>query len=63
VGTHTTTPEYDLHGGCTMAGTGSWGMVLAILMQTTTDMVVFYDVDSSTPVEDASWSSIKAMYR
>jgi hypothetical protein len=46
-----------------MAGTASWGMVLAVVQQFDPDMVTFYDVDSSTPVEDASWSSIKAMYR
>jgi hypothetical protein len=63
LGVHTTLPEYDIMGGCTMAGTASWGMVFAVLMQSDPDMVVFYDVDSTTPVEDATWSSIKAMYQ
>ncbi len=63
LGTHTFLPEYDIQGGCTMAGTASWGMVLAVLQQFTPDMVTFYDVDSSTPVEPASWTAIKAMYR
>jgi hypothetical protein len=46
-----------------MAGTASWGMVFAVLQQDSPDMVTFYDVDSTTPVEDATWSSIKAMYK
>ena len=61
--TYTTLPEYDIAGGCSMAATGSWGMVLGILMQFDPDTVVLYDVGSSTPVEPQSWSAIKAMYR
>jgi len=63
LGTYTTLPEYDIHGGCSMAATGSWGMVLAVLAQFDPDTVVLYDVGSSTPVEPQSWSAIKAMYR
>jgi len=63
MGTHTTLPEYDIQGGAQMINTSAYGMVLGVLQQFTPDTVTFYDVDSSTPVEDASWSSIKAMYR
>ena len=63
LGTHTTLPEYDLHGGAQMINTSAYGMTLGVLMQFTPDTVVLYDVDAFTPVEDASWSSIKAMYR
>ena len=63
MGTHTTLPEYDIQGGCTMAGTASWGVVLAVIQQSDPDMVTFYDVDSFSPVEDATWGSIKALYR
>jgi hypothetical protein len=40
----TTMPEYNMHGGCTMANTVSHGLVLAILMQDDPDQIVFYDV-------------------
>jgi len=63
LGTHTTLPEYDIMGGSSMINTAAYGMTLGILMQFTPDTVVLYDVDAFTPVEDASWSSIKAMYR
>lgn len=55
---------YDLHGGCTMADT-RFGYVLAILMQSATDMVVFYDVESSgpSPAEEGSWGAIKSLFR
>ena len=63
LGTHTTLPEYDIMGGASMVNTSAYGMTLGILMQFSPDTVVLYDVDASTPVEDASWSSIKAMYK
>lgn len=62
VNTFTTLPEYDIHGGCEMADTPTWGCALAILMQSSPDQVVLYDVCQCVPVEEASWGQIKAMF-
>ena len=48
--TYTTLPEYDIHGGCTMAPT-RFGDVLVILVQSDPDKLVFYEVH---PVPEAS---------
>ncbi len=61
--TYTTLPEYDHHGGCTMAATAQFGAILCVLMQAVPDALVFYDMDHNTPVVAESWSAIKAMFR
>ncbi|MCK4305660.1 MAG: hypothetical protein KAY24_15590, partial [Candidatus Eisenbacteria sp.] len=43
INTYTTLPEYEIHGGCTMAET-RFGYVLVVLMQSTPDKLVFYQV-------------------
>jgi hypothetical protein len=64
IGSFTTLPEYDTHGGCTMACTAQFGDILCILMQDTPDTLVFYDLGHGpSAVNDGSWGSIKAMYR
>lgn len=64
LGLHTTLPEYDIHGGCCMACTAQWGYILCILMQSTPDQLVFYDLGHGpSPTDAGSWGSLKAMYR
>ncbi len=64
IGTYSTLfSGYDLHGGCTMAET-RFGNVLVILMQSTVDTVVFFDVESTpSPADDSSWGEIKSLFR
>ncbi len=62
--THTSLPEYDIAGGCTMACTAQFGDVLVVLQQSDPDVLTFYDLGygpSATEVD--SWGAIKAMYR
>lgn len=61
--TYTTLPEYEVHGGCTMADC-QWGHVLCILSQSPGDVLVLYDVGSGpSPVQDASWGEIKNLFK
>jgi hypothetical protein len=62
--TYTTLPEYDIHGGCTMACTAQFGYILCVLMQSSPDSLVFYDLGHGPSAADTgSWGSIKAMFR
>jgi hypothetical protein len=49
--TYTSLPEYDLHGGCTMADTPNYGEVLCVLMQSDPDTLVLYNLGASIDVE------------
>ena len=63
--TYTTLPEYDIQGGCTMADTQQYGYVLAVLQQSTPDMLTLYDngAGGPSPIEDASWGEIKSLFQ
>jgi hypothetical protein len=71
--TFTSMNEYDLHGGCTMADTEQWGYVLVVLMQSSPDKLVFYDlgygggvscyfVDPPTEVNVGDQPSVTTVY-
>jgi hypothetical protein len=59
----TTLPEYDIHGGCTMADTIQYGYVLVVLVQSSPDQLVFYDLGHPTATEETTLGNIKALYR
>lgn len=56
--------EYGRPHACCMSNTAAFGYTLAVLQKSdrSGDWLVFYDV-SDTPVETATWGSIKAMFR
>lgn len=59
----TTLPEYDIHGGCTMANT-RFGYVLVVLAQWAPDTLIFYDLGhGQSATEQTSWGAVKALYR
>jgi hypothetical protein len=53
---------HTIWGGCEMAHTTQYGYVLATVAQESPDAVVFYDVQSPSPVESASWGKIKSLF-
>jgi hypothetical protein len=61
--TYTTLPEYDIHGGCTMAQTTTYGYILCVLQQFSPDQLVFYDLGYGGPDLDCDgvlgWENVE----
>ncbi len=61
--TYSLLPEYGRQAACSMADT-RFGQVLLVIQQDDPDMCTFYDVYSApSPVEDATWGSIKGLFK